>query len=62
MILIAAIAHIIIFYKCHKRKGKKYYCDDCTCHLRYYCTRYDDKMGYLLQQFAKVALEEQKKS
>lgn len=59
MILVAVIENILIFLKCHKRKDKKYYCSDCTCHLRYYCTRYGDKMGFILQQFA--ALEEQEK-
>lgn len=60
MILVATVANILIFLKCHKRKDKKYYCNDNTCHLRYYCMRHEDKMGFILQQFA--ALEEQEKN
>lgn len=59
MILVAVIANISIFFKCHKRKDKKYYCSDSTCHLRWYCTRYQDKMGFILQQF--YELEEREK-
>lgn len=47
MIVVAVIAKLIIFIKCHKIK---YYCDNDNCHLKWYCDKYHDEMGYILLQ------------
>lgn len=47
MIFVAVIAKLIIFIRCRKIK---HYCNNDKCHLKYYCEKYNDEMGFILSQ------------
>ncbi len=54
MILVTVIAKLIIFIRCRKIK---YYCDNDKCHLKCYCGKYRDEMGFIFSQMKQYRKE-----
>lgn len=48
-ILIMIMAKIAVFVKCRRNRSRKYYCGNEKCHLRLFCSRYNDPDGYIMQ-------------